>query len=70
MATRRIAAHRIVNGEGSVVELAVVSIVDGHVSAVRKLDKEIPFTEWLGGTVELRDTADGLRAYHNGILIV
>lgn len=65
---RRIAVHELITHESS-IELCVVEIVDGKVVDYYKLDSELPFTEWLGGTVVLSYDDDGVRAFYNGKLI-
>lgn len=60
--TRRIAAHRVLLEDGSAVEMAVVTLIDGKVHAVSPLCGEQPMTEWLGGEIEVRQG----KAYWNG----
>lgn len=68
--TRRIAAHTIRWPDGSVVRMGVVTLVNGSVAEVNPLQGEQPFTEWLGGTIELRMTDNGqLAAYKNDVKI-
>ncbi len=52
--TRRIAAHRVLLEDGSTVQMAVVTLIDGKIHSVTPLCGEQPMTEWLGGEIELR----------------
>ena len=67
---RRVAAHVVVSANETNT-MSVVDIDGGIVVACRPLEDEEPFTEWLGGVVELRRGVDGaLRAYKDGKQIV
>ena len=66
---RKVAAHRVLNGDEA-LRMAVVEIADGAVVDIRQLVGEQPSTEWLGGDITLRRDADGiLRAFHCGRLL-
>lgn len=49
---RRVASYRVVGEEG-VFSPGVVEIVDGEAVRCYGLEEELPFTEWLDGTVEV-----------------
>lgn len=66
---RKIAAHRLETPTG-VVHLGVVVIRDGIVEDYSPFSGELPFTEWLGGTIVIQPDADGrLRAYQEGVIL-
>lgn len=63
---RRIAVNSVVVG-GSTIVQCVVELYEGIVTGYKFLDCEQAATEWLGGTVELKEDAEGLvHAYKNG----
>lgn len=48
----------------------VVEIDNGIVKSVARLERETPFTIWLGGTIVLRQTELGVQAFkENKILL-
>lgn len=56
---RRIAVHRVIV-DGKVIPLCVLGIDDnGLVSFYEQFKDELPNTEWIGGTVILRNDEDG-----------
>ena len=66
---RRVGAHYIKKGETTLSQ-GVVEIEDGRVVNYYTFTEELPMTEWLGGTIELRYTEDGiLQAFRNNKLI-
>ena len=66
---RRVGVHYIKNGETTLSQ-GVVEIEDGRVVNYYTFTEELPMTEWLGGTIELRCTEDGiLQAFINNKLI-
>ena len=66
---RRVWAHYIKKGETTLSQ-GVVEIEDGRVVNYYTFTEELPMTEWLGGTIELRYTEDGiLQAFINNKLI-
>lgn len=66
---RRIAVHKVI-ADGGTVDMCVIEIADGRVVNYYRFASELPFTEWLGGTVVLSNDEDGvLRAYRDGKLI-
>ncbi len=66
---RRVGAHYIKKGETTLSQ-GVVEIEDGRVVNYYTFTEELPMTEWLGGTIELRYTEDGiLQAFINNKLI-
>lgn len=66
---RKIAAHRLETPSG-VIHLGVVVIRGGIVEGYFSFSGEIPFTEWLGGTIVIQPDADGrLRAYQDGAIL-
>lgn len=67
---RIVAANRIITPDAGIVSLGVVELEDRTVSHVSRLDGEQPFTEWLGGTIAIKRSADGtLVAYKDGRLL-
>lgn len=63
------AANRVVSADSTITN-GVVEIEDAVVKRVFKLEKEIAFTIWLGGTIIIKKTAVGLQAFKdNNILI-
>lgn len=63
------AANRVVSTDSTITN-GVVEIEDAVVKRVFKLEKEIAFTIWLGGTIIIKKTAVGLQAFKdNNILI-
>lgn len=66
---RRIGANRIVDDE-RVLKQAVVEITRGRVTNYYTFKDELPATEWLGGTIRLRQDTNGvLRAYSNDTVL-
>lgn len=65
------AANRVVSAEStSTITNGVVEIENAVVKRVFKLEKEIAFTTWLGGTIYVKETEHGLQAFKdNNILI-
>ena len=64
---RIVAANRIITPDFGIVSLGVVELENRRVSKVSRLDGEQPFTEWLGGTISIKRSADGtLVAYKDG----
>lgn len=50
---RRVAAHRVVV-DGKVNRMCVIELgSDGFVRSYAPFNEEVPFTEWLGGTITL-----------------
>lgn len=67
MEFRRCGAHEIVLADDTVLSQAVVEMEEGRVVNYYEFRDELPMTEWLGGTIEVRRDAEGvLRAYHQG----
>lgn len=63
------AANRVVSAENT-IKNGVVEIENAVVKRVFKLEKEIAFTTWLGGTIYVKETEHGLQAIKdNNILI-
>ena len=66
---RRIAANEVVT-EDSVLSPGVVELCSGMVTGCYHLNEELPFTEWIGGTIIIMNDNDNcLRAFKNGNLI-
>ena len=67
---RRIASHKVVMPDKSLLTLSVVEIQSGVVTKCFPLTQELPFTEWLPGQIVLiRDEQGLLRAYYNNEII-
>lgn len=63
---RRVAAHELLI-DGQMLRQAVVEIAEGRVVNYYTFDRELPMTEWLGGTIEVRRSEEGvLEAYQQG----
>ena len=56
---RRIGANDVITPDGEILSPAVVEIDNGMVQQWYRLDMEMPFTEWIGGTVELQADNNG-----------
>lgn len=64
---RRCGAHEVRLPDGRTLNQAVVEIADGRVVNYFEFRDELPMTEWLGGTIEVRyDAEEMLRAYWQG----
>lgn len=67
---RKIASNEIRLPDGKTLPLMVVEIRSGLVERYYSLRQELPFTEWMSGTIELRLSPDGaLQAYREGVLL-
>jgi hypothetical protein len=63
---RRVGAHYVKVG-GTTLHQAIVEIEDGRVVNYYEFEDELPLTEWLGDTIEIRRSADGvLQAWWKG----
>ena len=56
---RRIGANDVITPDGEILSPAVVEIDNGMVQQWYRLDMEMPFTEWIGGTIELQADSNG-----------
>ncbi|MCI6235170.1 MAG: hypothetical protein MR627_08765 [Prevotella sp.] len=56
---RRIGANDVITPDGEILSPAVVEIDNGMVKLWYRLDMEMPFTEWIGGTIELQADNNG-----------
>ena len=56
---RRIGANDVRTPDGEILSPAVVEIDNGMVQQWYRLDMEMPFTEWIGGTIELQADNNG-----------
>ena len=56
---RRIGANDVITPDGEILSPAVVEIDNGMVQQWYRLDMEMSFTEWLGGTIELQADNNG-----------
>jgi hypothetical protein len=66
---RRVASNEVLF-EGETLRQYVVEIVDHKVVNYYSFKDELPFTEWLGGKIELRKNSDGvLLAFLNNKLL-
>ena len=69
--TRIVAANRVIAADGDEMQQGVVELEGKYVSSVYPLIGERPFTEWLGGTINIKRSADGrLQAYKDGEVII
>ena len=68
--TLLVAANRVITADGREIKPGVVGLVGERVVNVVALLGERPFTEWLGGTINLQYSADEqLRAYKDGEML-
>ena len=67
---RRCGAHQVILPDGSILQQAVVEILEGRVVNYFEFREELPMTEWLGGEIWVeRDKVGILRALWNGKVI-
>lgn len=67
---RRCGAHQVILPDGSILQQAVVEILEGRVVNYFEFREELPMTEWLGGEILVERDEDGiLRALWNGKVI-
>lgn len=67
---RRCGAHQVILPDGSILQQAVVEILEGRVVNYFEFREELPMTEWLGGEIRVERDEDGiLRALWNGKVI-
>lgn len=64
---RRCGAHQVILPDGSILQQAVVEILEGRVVNYFEFREELPMTEWLGGEIRVERDEEGiLRALWNG----
>ena len=67
---RRIGANDVITPDGEILSPAVVEIDNGMVQQWYRLDMEMPFTEWIGGTIELQaDNNGNIMAIKNNTIL-
>ena len=67
---RRCGAHQVILPDGSILQQAVVEILEGRVVNYFEFRVELPMTEWLGGEIRVERDEEGiLRALWNGKVI-
>lgn len=67
---RRLAAHMILQGNIQ-LPISVVEIKGDKVVAVYPLFKELPMTEWLDGTILIKEFPNGYaQAFYGGQLLI
>ena len=67
---RRCGAHQVILPDGSILQQAVVEILEGRVVNYFEFRDELPMTEWLGGEIRVERDEEGiLRALWNGKVI-
>ena len=67
---RRCGAHQVILPDGSILQQAVVEILEGRVVNYFEFREELPMTEWLGGEIRVERDEEGiLRALWNGKVI-
>lgn len=57
---RRCGAHEVILVDGRILRQAVVEIENGRVVNYYEFQDELPMTEWLGGTIEVRHDESGM----------
>lgn len=68
---RRCGAHKVLLPDGSTLRQAIVEIHESRVVNYYEFHVELPLTEWLGGTIEVRRNEEGiLQAWHNGMMLI
>lgn len=66
---RRVASFKVIK-DNTIYERMAIEIVGDKVVNYYSFSTELPMTEWLGGTIELkRNTLGVLQAWKNGDLI-
>lgn len=63
--TSKYAAHEVRLSDGNVLRMAVVTVVDGEVAGCHCLQGEEPMTQWIGGTIVVKDCI----ALHEGQIL-
>ena len=67
---RRCGAHQVILPDGSILQQAVVEILEGRVVNYFEFREELPMTAWLGGEIRVERDEEGiLRALWNGKVI-
>ena len=67
---RRCGAHQVILPDGSILQQAVVEILEGRVVNYFEFREELPMTEWLGGEIRVERDEEGiLLALWNGKVI-
>lgn len=67
---RRCGAHQVILPDGSILQQAVVEILEGRVVNYFEFREELPMTEWLVGEIRVERDEEGiLRALWNGKVI-
>lgn len=64
---RRCGVHEVITASSAILTQAVVEIEEGRVVNYYEFRDELPMTEWLGGTIEIKRDEEGiLRAFWQG----
>lgn len=66
MAKRRLAANRVVFSDGHEIVQAYIVLDEGRVMDVLPFTAEQPRTEWIEGTIEIKQDTGLLHAWHKG----
>lgn len=69
MRSRRLAAHHIFLNGKEIMGLGVIVLLGNNVIEWYKLQNEQPFVEWVGGSIDIRLTEQGLRAFKDGLIL-
>lgn len=56
--TRKVAVNKVIRGDVT-IKNCIVEINNGHVTDYYHFEDEQPFTEWLGGTIEILSADNG-----------
>lgn len=57
---RRCGAHQVILPDGSILQQAVVEILEGRVVNYFEFREELPMTEWLGGEIRVERDEEGI----------
>lgn len=62
---RKVAAHEVILPDGTKHCPGIVELRAGAVTKTYSFEAEQAGTEWLGGTIEIRQEGESLKAYKN-----
>jgi hypothetical protein len=62
---RKVAAHDVILPDGKKLSPGIVEMTAGTVVKTYSFEEEQAGTEWLGGTIEIRQVGASLKAFKN-----